>query len=114
MIWITTKLRWTPVATVIYGLAVVGALSLLLPSRAQEVRANSTVLNPDPASALKTQAVPLSAEQREAMLARERQLRQLSAATAPNNPPSPPGLAPVGGKGTQPVDATQFPSAPGN
>jgi hypothetical protein len=62
----------------------------------------TTVLNPDPPSALSTQPVDISPEQHELMLTRMRQIEESSAATAQNNPPSPPGLPPVEGQGTDP------------
>src|SRR4029077_10501755 len=91
-LWRTKKSRWTGAATVICGLAIVGAWSIPVPSRAQETNATqavgeTTVLSPDPLSALSTPAVGLSAEQRELLLTRKRQLQKDNAATTQNNPP---------------------------
>jgi hypothetical protein len=120
-LWRTKKSRWTGAATVICGLAIVGAWSIPVPSRAQETNATqavgeTTVLSPDPLSALSTPAVGLSAEQRELLLTRKRQLQKDNAATTQNNPPSPAGLAPVEGQGTDPIadDASRFPAPPGS
>src|SRR5438132_799885 len=86
--------------TLICSLAVVGAWSFPVPSRAQETNATqavgeTTVLNPDSPSALSAQAAGLSAAQRESLHARKRQLEMDAAATAQANPPSPAGLPPV-------------------
>ena len=53
------------------------------------------VLEPDPPSVLNTPAVELSAEEREALLARKRQLEKGVAEPPQNNPPSPAGSPPV-------------------
>ena len=74
----------------------------------------TTVLEPDSANALSTPAVALSTEEREALITRKRELRESAAATTRNNPPSPAGLPPVAGRGTDLVgnDASQFPNPP--
>jgi hypothetical protein len=81
------------------------AWSIPVLSWAQETNATqavgeTTVLEPNPPSALSTQAVGLSAQQREALLARKRELQKGAAATTQANPPSPPGLPPVEGQGS--------------
>lgn len=68
-----------------------------------QARAEATVLNPNPPSALRRPAVGLSAAQREALLARKREIEKGTAATTQANPPSPEGLPPVEGQGTDVV-----------
>jgi len=96
-----------------------GAWSIPVPGRAQETDATqavgeTTVLSPDPLSALSTPAVGLTAQQRETLLTRKRELQKNAAASAQADPPSPAGLSPVEGQGTDLVgnDESQFPSPP--
>lgn len=62
--------------------------------------AETTVLNPNPPSALRAPTVELSATQRETLLARKRELEKGTGATTQANPPTPAGLPPVEGQGT--------------
>ena len=77
--------------------------------------AETTVLNPNPSSALNTPTVELSATQRETLLVRKRELEKGVAAATRANPPGPEGLPPVQGQGTDLLnDQSEFPSPPGS
>jgi len=114
----TGKLRLTRATAVICSLAAVGVWLFPAASRAQEtqVPTATSVLNPDPASALNTPAVALSAEEREAMITRKRQIRESVAEATSNDPPSPAASSEITGKGSELVgdNASQFPSPPGS
>jgi hypothetical protein len=111
------KMNMVAIAAVSF---VAGAGSIPVLSWAQETSvvqaAGETVLNPNPPGAMHTPAVGLSAEQRESLLARKREIEKGAAATTQANPTGPAGLPPVEGQGSDPVadDASRFPSPAGS
>ena len=107
---------WAGGAAIVCSLAVIGAWSSPVSSGEAptqgiaEAATVTEVLKPEPPSDLSRPCAELTASEHEALIARKRQIQERAAATTRNNPPSPAGLPPVVGRGSEPVDdATKFP-----
>jgi hypothetical protein len=101
-------------ASVVAGACSISALSWAQETGASQAVAQTTVLNPSPPGTLQSQTAGLSAEQRDTLLARKRELQKASAAASGAAPAGPSGLPAVEGEGTDLVNnAAQFPFAPG-
>jgi hypothetical protein len=105
------------VAALVLWAAAAGPANAQTETSAQTTEAptQTTVTQRDPQSASRTPPAALSIEESEFLLQRKREIEKGAGAKTLINPPSPAGLPPVAGKGTELItNETKFPFAPGS